>query len=101
MMAHLAAWLDAHPERSDKWLEEKIAEGLYVHHLNGNHNDNDPLNLVLIECGDHMMLHNGVKRFSRVVGVNRGGGRPRKVANHDAARIKSLRKVIAELDVGL
>lgn len=77
MELHHVAWLAAHPERSQQWLEERMRDGFDVHHLNGNHDDNDPLNIVLIECGDHMMLHNGAKRFSRVVG--RRGGRPREV----------------------
>lgn len=70
-------WLSAHPERSSEWLIERLKDGFDIHHLDGDHENNDPSNLVLIECGDHMMLHNGKKRFSRVVGMNRGG-RPRK-----------------------
>lgn len=71
-------WLTAHPHRTEQWLAEKLAEGFDIHHLDGDHSNNDPLNLVLIDGGDHMMLHNGSKRMHRVVGLNRGGGRPRK-----------------------
>lgn len=78
MTEYQTAWLLAHHERSEGWLREKLAEGFDVHHLDGDKGNNAAGNLVLIECGDHMMLHNGKKRFSRVVGKNRGGGRPKK-----------------------
>jgi hypothetical protein len=37
-----------------------------VHHLDGDHANNDTANLVLIECADHLMLHNGGRRIARI-----------------------------------
>lgn len=36
-----------------------MLNGFDVHHLDGDHGNNDPANLVLIEHSDHMMLHGG------------------------------------------
>src|SRR3990167_5726450 len=59
------AWLSIHPERSEEWLKQKLAEGFDVHHLDGNHSNDDSRNLVLIECDDHLRLH-GVSLKSRL-----------------------------------
>lgn len=107
MRSHHEVWLKAHGERSAEWLREMLVRGFDVHHLDGDHDNNDPKNLVLIECGDHMMLHNGATRFSRVVGKNRGGGRPKKpkaapvcpvnsVSSHEMELRKSVDEISAE-----
>lgn len=57
MKAYHRAWLDAHPERSVEWLKRMLREGFQVHHVDGDHGNNHPANLVLIECVDHMRLH--------------------------------------------
>ena len=51
------AWLMRHPERTSDWLKERLKDGFDVHHVDFDHGNNDPTNLVLIECGDHMMIH--------------------------------------------
>lgn len=79
MESHHIAWLSAHPERSATWLADRIADGFHVHHMDGNHENNDPQNLVLIESGDHMMLHNGVSRLIWRPPVPKNGGRKKKV----------------------
>ena len=63
--AHHAAWLSVHPFRSDAWLNRMLAEGFDIHHIDGNHDNNSPDNLVLIDGADHMMLHNGKTRMQR------------------------------------
>ena len=99
MKKHVKAWLEAHPERSSVWLDERIKDGFDVHHLDGDHDNDHPLNLVLIECGDHMMLHNGKKRFSRVVGKNRGGGRPkRRMWLGGDEHLRKMRETIRMID---
>ena len=50
-------WLDAHPRRTREWLEDKIKDGFVIHHIDGDHENNDPRNLLLCEGSDHMMLH--------------------------------------------
>ena len=55
---HLA-WLGAHSHRHETWLADKFKDGDDIHHLNRDHDNNDPANLVLIEHTDHMMLHGG------------------------------------------
>jgi len=57
MNKHQKAWLKANPHRSAAWLREKLADGFDIHHLDGNHDNDDPLNLLLIEVIDHMRLH--------------------------------------------
>jgi len=51
------AWLSAHPNRDEDWFKRQIAEGFDIHHLDGNRENNDPANLVMIEHLDHMRLH--------------------------------------------
>lgn len=51
------AWLSTHPNRSLEWLQERMKDGFDVHHLDGDHENDDPGNLVLIDCLDHMRLH--------------------------------------------
>ena len=54
---HIAAWLGAHPERDAAWLAERQRDGFDVHHLDSNHENNAPDNLVLIEHSDHIRMH--------------------------------------------
>jgi len=63
-------WLSSHPHRTPEWLKDRLRDGFDVHHMDGDHGNNDPANLVLIECTDHMMLHGG--RILRRIGP---GGR--------------------------
>lgn len=52
-------WLASRPHRSEEWLLSRMKDGFDIHHLDGNHENNDSQNLCLIEHTDHMMLHNG------------------------------------------
>lgn len=65
MKEYHQAWLGKHPHRSEEWLQEKLAEGFDIHHIDANHKNNDPENLVLIEHADHMRLH-GMHKFNRI-----------------------------------
>jgi hypothetical protein len=77
MESHHLAWLSTRVHRTIDWLKEKLAEGFDVHHLDGNHSNNEPSNLVLIECSDHMRLHGG--RICRLNGKGeRGKSGPRR-----------------------
>jgi len=58
-------WLSVHPWRSAKWLEGMLTEGFDIHHLDGNHANNAPENLVLIDHADHMMLHGSPRAMLR------------------------------------
>lgn len=55
-MNYWKVWLEAHPTRSAKWLQERISEGFEIHHLDPSKGD-VPGNLVLIEGTDHKMVH--------------------------------------------
>lgn len=55
---HLA-WLSVHPERTQEWLKQKLAEGFQVHHIDGDHFNDDPHNLLLVDGVDHLRLHSG------------------------------------------
>ena len=57
MDPHHEVWLSNHPGRDKAWLKRMTAEGLSIHHIDGNHENNDPNNLVLIELDDHLRLH--------------------------------------------
>jgi hypothetical protein len=59
MNAHQEAWLKAHSWRSRQWLADKLADGFHIHHVDGNHSNNEPANLILIEATDHFALHSG------------------------------------------
>jgi hypothetical protein len=65
MLPHHEAWLLAHPDRTAEWLRRMLAEGFDVHHLDGNHNNNDPGNLLLIETQDHNEILHGTKWVRR------------------------------------
>lgn len=61
-------WLLKNQHRSREWLKEKLKDGFDIHHMDGDHSNNDADNLVLIEHADHMMLHGmtvGLGRLSR------------------------------------
>lgn len=80
---HHEAWLSAHPERSSEWLNARILDGFDVHHLDGDHSNNDPLNLVLIDHVDHMRLHgmtSGSYRLRALSGVGVSGPRPQTLS---------------------
>lgn len=57
LQPHHDAWLSAHPGRTEEWLRQMFIEGFDIHHVDGDHGNNTPLNLVLIEAVDHMRLH--------------------------------------------
>jgi len=83
-MIYHTIWLSSHTNRTPEWLEMALANGFQIHHADGNHDNNDPSNLVLIERSDHLNLHN-----------NKGLGRKVNgewVTEAELSRIK-LRKV--------
>lgn len=85
-------WLAYHPERTEEWLLRMLREGFHLHHVDGDHANNDNLNLVLIEGGDHFLIHNGKKRLL----YRPKGTRP--VRDPSAkVRKKSLRQLRIEL----
>jgi len=59
-------WLANHPERSSEWLIARLADGFDLHHVDGDHSNNEPDNLVLIEHFDHMRLHNRPGQLGRL-----------------------------------
>lgn len=64
-------WLEAHPHRSPEWLAERLRDGFDIHHVDGDHANNEPWNLVLIEHTDHMRLHNKPGELGRLTSVCR------------------------------
>lgn len=57
IQAHHRAWLSAHSWIAWEWLDAKLEEGFEVHHVDGDHSNNDPQNLVLVYNSDHKLLH--------------------------------------------
>lgn len=66
MKASHLAWLEAHPDRTAEWLKARTSDGFDVHHIDGDQENNSPDNLLLIECTDHMLLHNGHRLMNRL-----------------------------------
>jgi len=52
--SHHRAWLKAHPERTEDWLREHLADGFQIHHVDGNSANDHPSNLALVEGHDHI-----------------------------------------------
>lgn len=59
------AWLSTHPKRDENWLRSMLSQGFHIHHIDGNHDNNEAKNLVLIEEADHLFLH-GMDRLKFV-----------------------------------
>lgn len=70
-------WLAVHPTRTEAWLRAMLADGFHIHHLDGDHGNNAPGNLVLIEGMDHMMIHSGGRPMSRGFARKRKHHNPR------------------------
>lgn len=70
-------WLSAHPQRSAEWLKAHIADGFQVHHVNGDHTNESPDNLVLIDGNDHLAIVHAkpALRVHRLVDHSRKGGK--------------------------
>ena len=81
MEAYHFAWLAAHPDRSEDWLKARLYEGFDIHHMDGDHENNEIDNLVLIEHLDHMRLHS--LPHNRL--VRRSG--------HECKKVKKSRKI--------
>lgn len=71
---HHYAWLSKHPLRSAGWLEDRLRDGFDVHHLDRDRENNAPENLVLIEHGDHMIMHGCPPGFDRTARGAQGVG---------------------------
>ena len=66
LQSYHLAWLSAHSHRTKQWLRERLRDGFDVHHLDGNHGNDDPANLVLIEHTDHWMMHTDRRVIGRL-----------------------------------
>jgi hypothetical protein len=70
------AWLNSHPTRDEEWLRAKLKDGFHIHHLDGNHSNDDPLNLVLIDGVDHFRLHGAL--LIKRIGPKKGKRGPQR-----------------------
>lgn len=89
---HHKAWLLSHPWWSPEWLKARLREGFDVHHLDGNHDNNDPANLVLIEHTDHLMLHGDGKtrHLGRIGRTGRRGKRKKREKPQRSGKRKEM-----------
>jgi len=87
---HHLAWLSAHADRSIEWFSDRMCEGFDIHHLDGDHTNNDPANLVMIEHQDHMRLHTGGGDRLKAIRVAR-----LKVAQSDKPESTQKRAAVA------
>lgn len=87
---HLA-WLVNHPERDEAWLDAMLKDGFEIHHIDSDHDNNDPSNLALIEGMDHARLHG----WGRRLGISIIEGRKRAAADRMAKISAKKRSAIA------
>ncbi|WBU27574.1 hypothetical protein OOZ54_12805 [Rhodopseudomonas palustris] len=64
LQSYHLAWLASHPEHSEEWLRAKLADGFHVHHIDFDHSNDCPENLVLVFGDDHLSKLHGW-RFRR------------------------------------
>ena len=50
-------WLESHREYDENWLAQALSAGFDIHHVDGDHDNNDPANLIMVEKSDHQKLH--------------------------------------------
>lgn len=81
MKDHHYAWLSRHPDRDEQWLQQALSAGFDVHHVDGDHGNNDPENLVLIERRDHNLLHGFSDGFTRKTAKKQRGPRKKTISN--------------------
>ena len=62
---HHRVWLAAHPSRSAAWLKARTSDGFHIHHVDGDHGNNNADNLVLVEGTGHAQLHGLMPRRPR------------------------------------
>jgi hypothetical protein len=92
------AWLACHTHRTEEWLRAKLVEGFDVHHLDGNHDNNEGDNLVLIEHVDHMRLHGTCKTSLGRLSPKPGKKRKRrkiKVEQIIITKLVEVEKIVA------
>jgi general stress protein YciG len=89
LQPHHIAWLKCHPERTAEWLANRLADNFHVHHVDGDHGNDAPNNLALIEGLDHMLLFHGMKNYSANKEAGRLGGLSR-AANLSQARMTAI-----------
>lgn len=89
LQAHHLAWLACHPERTAQWLADHLADNFHVHHVDGDHGNDAPNNLALIEGLDHMLLFHGMKNYSanRIAGRLGGLARARNMTKKQMSAI--------------
>lgn len=63
---HHAIWLAAHPYVDAEWLRAKIQEGFHIHHVDGDHCNDAPENMLLIFGPDHTRLHTLERRLEKL-----------------------------------
>lgn len=95
MADHHLVWLMSHPHRSSDWLRNALKDGFDVHHIDGDHSNNAPENLVLIEHVDHMALHGCKTRLGRLrttknAGRRKGSGRAITGNRHNREFIRQM-----------
>lgn len=92
MMNYHFIWLENHPNRTKEWLQERLTDGFDIHHADGNHANDDPNNLVLIECNDHMRLH-GLS-LDRLLSAGKAARSEEREAHQE--RVRDIRKACYE-----
>lgn len=79
LQEHHWVWLESRPDRDREWLKLRLLDGFQVHHIDGDHANNTPHNLALVEGADHMKFH-GHFGFTEAIVARRVQKRLRRIA---------------------
>ncbi len=61
-------WMEKHGV-SAEWMEQALRNGFDIHHVDGDHTNNEPGNLVMIYHGDHFQFHGGSPGLRNLVNI--------------------------------
>ncbi len=65
------AWLTKHPNVSQQWLVGAQSEGFELHHIDCNHDNDSPDNILLIFGRDHKYIHGISSSFGLMANKSR------------------------------
>ena len=84
-------WLNSHTNRTEAWLRDRLDDGFHIHHVDGDHANNSPSNLILIDGADHLHLH-GMPLRDMARRAARGPRGPQKGSKYQRAAFDELRR---------